>query len=306
MIYEFEYRIQTLAKNVGPIENLAGGFAVMDVSFSHWDFSLQDGWKGHHWLATGRVEAPNYLEAYEQFYSKLGNIIPKISLVAQCYIDFLVQPFLIRRSDNNVAFFRFVRDRGATGLMFTETQQAALTTLLESTQVPEAFYYYWNDAVNSTGYSSKLLLMFSAIEALVKTSEGKKDFAKLEEILGEDLKTALWGTQENGGKGALRHRLVHGEYFNPNDSGTNYLDLVHKKVISYFNRIIFGENLISESIVNPQRHPFGNKVMCGFFIRAKGSKNLSLKDIFSDIQRNSIDQMENYQSVYDEDLTKDY
>ena len=57
------------------------------------------------------------------------------------------------------------------------TQQKALLALLGCPQIPEEFFYYWNDAVNSTGYSSKLVLMFSAIEALVKKPDGEKDFA---------------------------------------------------------------------------------------------------------------------------------
>lgn len=306
MIYEIQHRIETLAKNVGSAQNLGTPFHSMDISFSHWDFNLRDGWKLNYWLTTGTVEAPDYKQAFQQFSSKLTKIVPRISLIAQCYIDSQSQPFLIRRSDATVAFFRFVGDRGATGLTFTEKQQKALTHLLGNHQIAEEFYYYWNDAVNSTGYSSKLLLMLSAIEALVKTREGKKDFARLEEILGEELKTALWGTKENHGKDALRHRLVHGEYFNLRDSENNYIDLVHNKVITYFNDVILGEKLISEQVVNPQRHPFGNKEETGFFITGKGSMKLNLKDILSDIQKNNIYQMENYQSIHDEALTKDY
>lgn len=309
MIYEIQHRIETLAENVGTVEDLAGPFEVMDIYFSHWEFNLSDGWKQHYWLAKGTVEAPDYKEAFQQFSSKLTKIVPRIALIAQCYIESMQQPFLIRKSDAVVAFFNFIRDRGATGLMFSGKQQKALIALLGNSQIPEEFFYYWNDTVNSFGYQSKLLLMFSAIEALVKIREGKskgeKDWDKLELVLGAELKTDLFGTKGNSASG-LRHRLVHGEYFNLSDSGKDYLDLVHKKVIKYFNDYILGEKLITEKIANPQRHPFGNKEGSRFFIRTKGTNFLNLKDVLSDIQKTDIDHMENYEYVHDKALTENY
>lgn len=305
MIYEIQHRIETLAKNVGPVENLAGPFLSMDVYFSHWDFNYSEGWKGHYWLAKGTVDAPNCNEGYQKFHAKLAKIVPRIALLSQCYVDWLVQPFLMLRSDADIALFRFTGDRGATGLMFTGELQEALTSLLENSQIPEEFFYYWNDAVNSTGYSSKLVLMFSAIEALVKKPDGEKDFAMLESILGLELKSTLWGTKGSS-SGGLRHRLIHGEYFNPDDSGKDYIELVHRKIITYFNDAIFGEKVINENVVNPQRHPWGNKECSTFFIRAKGGSRLILKDVLSDTQKNDFYQMENYEIVDDRALTENY
>lgn len=305
MIYEIQHRVETLAKNVGPVENMAAPFLLMDISFSHWDFSCRDGWKEKYWLAQGKVEASNGDKAFKMFSAKLAKIVPRIALISQCYIDSLLQPFLLLKSDVDIAFLRFIRDRGATGLMFTEGQQKALIALLGNSEIPEEFFYYWNDAVNSSGYSSKLLIMFSAIESLVKTPEGKKDFHKLEKILGQELKIDLFGTKENSSSG-LRHRLIHGEYFNPGDSGKNYIELVHGKTITYFNEVILGERLINENIVNPQRHPYGNKEEGRFFVKAKGNNKVNLKDILSDIQKNDFYNMENYEIVHDEVLTENY
>lgn len=305
MIYEIQHRIETLAQSVGPVDDLGAPFLSMDIQFSHWDFNFSEGWKGHYWLAKGTVDAPNCNDGYEKFHGKMAKIVPRIALLSQCYTDWLVQPFLILRSDAEIALFRFTRDRGATGLMFTGELQQALTSLLENSQIPEEFFYYWNDAVNSTGYSSKLVLMFSAIEALVKKPDGGKDFAKLESILGSELKTALWGTKGSS-SGGLRHRLIHGEYFNPDDSGKDYLNLVHKKIIAYFNNAILGKKLINENVVSPQRHPFGNKEESTFFIRARGSKTTNLKDVLADAQKKDFYQMENYEIVHDKALTENY
>jgi len=302
MIYKIQQRIETLAQIAVPEESLRTHFELLGVSFSRWDL---DDWKETYWLAQAQIEALNYKEAFQNFRVKLAKIIPRVSLISQCYIEFLAQPFLIHKRDASEAFFRFTYDRGGTGLMFMQNELTALIGLLENAQIPEEFFYYWYDAVNATGYSSKLLLMFSAIEALVKDTEGKKDRTKLELILGTDLKVALYGTKGNS-SGGLRHRLVHGEYFNPNDSKKDYLYLVHNQIISYFNDSLFHEKLIHENVVNPQRHSFGNKEGSRFFIRATGGSALNLKDILSDIKENDIYNMKKYESVHDDALAANY
>jgi len=276
MIYEIQHRIETLAHNAVLDENQAPSFALLDICFSHWDFNYRDGWSQNYWLANCRIEASNYNEAYQIFRAKLAEIIPRVALIGQCYIESVFEPFLILRSDSDTAFFRYTRDRRGTGLMFMERELRALVFLLQYPEIPEEFYYYWNDAVNSVGYSSKLLIMFAALDTLVKTREGKhtreKDWEKLEHILGPELKIELYGTKKDPSDG-LRHRLAHGEYFNTDDSTKDYLERVHKKIINYFNDSIFKERLIEENVVHPQRHLFGNKEQCAFFIRTRGTKS---------------------------------
>ena len=76
--------------------------------------------------------------------------------------------------------------------------------------------------------------MFSAVEALVKipTAKGrfKKNWKNLERILGPELTNDLWGTKKESWN-ALRHRLIHGEYFQPEDGQKDYLLLLHQKVV---------------------------------------------------------------------------
>jgi hypothetical protein len=287
------------------IDGKVVSFFVEDISFSHWDFEYREGWSGDAWLAESDVEAPNFHQACNIFRLKLGKIIPRVSLIIQCYVDFLNEPFLIHKENSDVAFFRHTKERGSVGLMFMEPEKKALDILLADLKVPDAFYRYWNDAVNTTGYSSKLLLMFSAIEALVK-KDGKKDWQKIELVLGRELTTDLFGTKENPNTG-LRHRLVHGEYFDNTDSTKNYLDLVHKKIIHYFNGSIFSEKILNEDVVNPQRHFFGNKEECRCFIKpTDNSHSFTLKEVMKDFDENGIYDPKNYEHVFDEELYKSY
>ena len=139
------------------------------------------------------MDAPDFDQAYREFRGKLVRIIPRIALIGQCFIEYQAQPFLIRRLDRDFAFVRLSHDDGPVGLVFGDDELEALNILLVNKDIPEEFFYYWTDAVNVTGYSAKLVLMFAALEALVKKKDGDKDFAKLECILGSELKKDLWG-----------------------------------------------------------------------------------------------------------------
>jgi hypothetical protein len=309
MIYRIEHRIETLAENVVRAETLSPAFNLLDIMFVHWEFNPRDGWMHNYWLATGNIEASSLDEAFKLHSEKLARIVPRVALIGQCYVDSVFQPFLILREDKDVAFFRYVRNTGAVGLMFMDKELKALNQLLVNSDVPEEFYYYWNDAINSIGYSPKLLLMLSAIEALVKIrngpATGQKDWAKLEQILGTELKRELWG-ERGDSENALRHRLVHGEYFRPEDLEMNYVDLVHKKMVAYFNGVIFREELIDDDVVNPQRHLFGNREEWRGFLKADDRAQLNLRDALADGDRDSINNMERYETVYDAALTANY
>jgi len=309
MIYRIEHRIETLAENAVRAETLSPAFDLLDIKFVHWEFNPRDGWMHNYWLATGNIDASSLDEAFKLHREKLARIVPRVALIGQCYVDSVFQPFLILREDKDVAFFRYVRNTGAVGLMFMDKELKALNQLLENSDVPEEFYYYWNDAVNSMGYSSKLLLMFSAIEALVKIrtgpATGQKDWARLEQILGVDLKMELWG-EIGASAGAVRHRLVHGEYFRHEDMTKNYVELVHRKIVTYFNDVIFHETLIDDNVVNPQRHLFGNREGWRGFLKADDRAQLNLRDALADMDRDGINNMERYETVYDAALTGNY
>lgn len=301
--YKIEHKILTLAHcAVMEKKDKPASFSIDDVEFSHWDFNCADGWLTDAWIATATIEAENYHKAFSEFIKRLSRLIPRISLISQSYIEYLSEPFLIHKIGSDTAFCRYTKDVDATGLMFMENEVKALNKLLTNTEIPEAFYYYWNDAVNSTGYSAKLLLMFSAIEALVKKN-GQKDWNLINEILGEDLVKELFGQSNTG----LRHRLVHGEYFSNQDHGKNYLELVHNKVIDYFNSKIFSESLIDKNITHPQRHFFGNKQECKVFVKIKTSnQSFNLKDLLKDFGEKEFYKSEKYEYASGDNLNAIY
>jgi len=193
MRYRVEQRIETLAQNaVMKDGRMDASFSIRGITFSHWDFDLTRNWSSDWWLAEAAMEAEGYKAALTTFRQELSRVVPRISLISQTYIDFPLQPFLIVRGGEQVGFFRYTVKKDGVGLMFMEGHEKALERLLADSSIPEEFYYYWNDVVNAIGYSPKLLLMFSAIECLTRISRAEKDWVRLEQILGKELKEELY------------------------------------------------------------------------------------------------------------------
>ncbi len=188
--------------------------------------------------------------------------------------------------------------------MFMEKELEGLKYLLKAKSIPDEFFYFWNDAINTHSYPSKLLLMFSATEALARHRDKKeyKKYPYLEKILGKKLAKEIFA-ERNG----LRNRLAHGEYFNPKDGKKNYVEIVHKRVMVYFNEQVFNKPILEIDVVQPQRHPFGNKNESKNYIRAKASAGeLKLKSILKDFDENGIRGLKDYEYEYDRTLTGNY
>lgn len=300
--YEIQSKILTLAEcAVMENEKKPASFDINGVSFSHWNFNHGDGWLGDSWLVKTEIDAENFRGALNIFSKKMSQLIPRVSLISQSYIEYLGEPFLIHKIGSDITFFRYTETVNAVGLMFMEREKEALEILLKNKEIPDEFFYYWNDAVNSTGYSAKLLLMFSAIEALTKVN-GKKDHKLVNQILGEDLANKLFA-QGSG----LRHRLIHGEYFDKANDKEDYLELVHGAVMNYFNKKVFLEDLINEKVVHPQRHFFGNKKEAIVFVRKKdGSNNFILKEMVENFDVNGFRNSSEYEFIYDKNLNSSY
>ena len=286
-IYKIEHKIQTLAKNAVPdkIKKSYSSFVVKDIKFEQWNFNIRDGWLGNAWLAKSEVSSKDFIQTINVFRRRLRKIVPRIALISQSYIEFILEPFIIHKENNDKAFLHYTSNRKVGGLMFMGDEKKALEELLTSRNIPDEFYYYWNDAVNTFGYSGKLLLMIFALEALVrKRDKGRfnKPFDLYEYILGKRLAKAIF-TKTTG----LRSRLAHGDYFIPRrDQKKNYFDEIHKKVISFFNNEILSKPLLSEKVINPHRHFYGNKSEWHHFVKkVDTSATFRLKDVMREINK---------------------
>lgn len=297
MKFRFEHRIQTLAKNA--VAPTYSSFEEGGIKFSQWDFNMREGWFGTEaWLAEGEAVADNLTDAVNKFTDNLLHTCRRIAFISQSYTEAWSQPWVATRSDSEIGFFRYTQERAGGGLMFSESDLRALKTLKKSESIQEEFYYYWGDAQITYGYVAKLLLMFSALEALSKKKNKENDYAKLEQILGKKLKETIFGTKGDSSN-ALRNRLVHGEYLSGEDSSTNYLELIHRAVLTHFNEKILGQRILNVDVVNPQRHFFGNRNECRIYLEPKPGSKMGLKEILADFDSKGVHHFEKYDAVWD-------
>ncbi|MDX1950469.1 MAG: hypothetical protein SFT90_08270 [Rickettsiales bacterium] len=290
--YAFECKINTLASCVGKMPLNPNSFEFEGIKFAHWEFNFAEGWKPGGWLVTGKTQAGTFHEARIELWHKLNDLIPKIAMISQCYTEYLQEPFIIHRLDTDVALFYYSKATSGVPLHFDEQSQEALA-LLANKKLSNEFYYYWNDMLNSTGYPAKLLLICSALEALGKAlGRDKKEFRI--EILGDDLSNKVF-EPHNG----IRHRLTHGEYFSEKDS-ENYLNQIYEKITQYFNDKILEKHLI-RNVVNPQRHPWGNKKAEDYYLQKKPENLFSLREMLDAFDRDFEGSIKNFKVLSPEE-----
>jgi hypothetical protein len=304
--YKIQQRILTLAEcAVLNKDSKPPSFEVNNIVFSHWDFNWGDGWLTDWWLAESNVKAKSASAAYGIFSRRLIKVVPRIAFISQGYIAQQLEPFMIHKKGTDFVFFRYTQDAKAGGLMFMEKELRALKYLLTYKEVSDEFFYFWNDAVNTPSYPSKLLLMFSAIESLARHRNKllyKDKYSYIEKILGKELAKEIFNDRSG-----LRNRLAHGEYFQTKDGEKNYVEIVHKRIISYFNNEILNQKILEEDVVSPQRHPFGNKNESNNYIRSRSStSNLNIYSILKDFDTNDIHNLKDYEYVFDESVTMKY
>ena len=224
----------------------------------------------------------NLMSAIPDFNKEVDEYLSKVVFVTQGSMETdCGMAFYKEGSNFSILVLPFYSSGGSD---FYGSHSAKIVECLTNSEVPSEFYKYWRDASMTNSYSGKLLLMFSALEALVK-NEGKNKYEKLENILGKDLKDKIF--KPNGG---LRHRLVHGEYHNIREdvSTLSYAE-VHKKVIQYFkNEVLSGvddvKNLLLEDFVSPQRSRSQLFGMGSFLIRSH-SEDFNVVDILQYLKK---------------------
>jgi hypothetical protein len=298
MKHRIQQQIETLAENAVSMMNEQPSFVANGITFTHWDFNHSDGWLVDAWQAEATIDADDYKSAFAKFGELLTPVIPRVAFVSQCYTEARMQPILIVRDGSNVGLFSDFFASDPVGLMFMDEEKSALDKLLADKRIDDSFFFYWNDAVNTAGHTAKLLVMFSAIEALAKKPSSKKDWGLIEKVLGKELKDKIFRPTTG-----LRNRLVHGDYFSPSDS-KNYVEVIHKKVMVYFNDHILGAKLLSEDVVHPQRHFFGNKMRGAGFISPKDDRTpFNLRTVLDDANNSEDRRLDKFDWVTDDKLT---
>lgn len=296
--YNVQHKIRVLLSNNTNISSQnPHTFTVDEVTFRPWQGDPREYWRAGEWLVEANIYAVNLEDAFKQYGLKMSRIVPRIAFVGQAYINDRMGSIFIKRDDKDFGWFRSITARDSVSLDFMDEEQEALNLLLANTDVPEAFYLYWNDAVNTTSYTGKLLLMFGAIDSFATRGRRRQ---KRVEILGEELTTEIYA--EDAG---LRNQLTHGEYLNDND-GKNYVEVVHRRVLEYFNKSIIKKDILELDIVGPQRHFDENYEGLRLFVgQAEESPLLDLRNLTKDVEEND-GHPDSYEIIYDKGRAAEY
>lgn len=294
--YKIEHKVRSLLQYVD--HEGKQSFEVDGLLYSMCGSTWEENRKNPDWLVSGFVSAKTGLDALNIFRKRLRRSLTRLSFLGQAYIEFADQSFLVRRVFPECAEGLFYNSKSnkVVPMSFLSSQKAILVDLLSDKEIPDEFFAYWKDATNTPGYSGKVMLMLSAIEALVnglRQSNGLDKRSQTDLILGAELRKDIWGG--GGDKGALRNRLVHGDYFPASDN--DYVLILHNKLIHYFNERYSWNPKISENVVNPQRHFFGNfEYWFGFLISRQGS--LNIRDVLTDFEKNGLNELKRHSLIY--------
>lgn len=281
-IYKIQHKLSVLLHNHASLDKREVQdeyeFTVENIVFRPWPREKENQWRAGEWLAEVDIEAGSLNEAIDTYGYRMTKIIPRISFVGQAYVEDRHAPLFIKRSDKDFGWYRAIRQTDPYPLDFMPEQKQALDRLLTNTDISDNFFYYWKDAVNTTSYTAKLLLMFGAIDCLAKNDDRKKTRI---DILGEELAEEIFA-QKTG----LRNRLSHGEYLEGSDN-KDYVDLVHKAILKYFNAYIFQRELLTIDVTTPQRGLYGNYERGDFFVkRMNPGPSLDIYGLVEDTEQN--------------------
>lgn len=267
--YLIEHKIRTLSNLSVGLDDSGRQEPMMiidDYIFEQWDFNFGDGWIGDAWVVSKSVTATTFLEAIKKFRNNLDLIIQKVGFVSQCYMDFYGESFLILKENDNdekIFLYRHFIEVDGIGLHFGMDELGSYEQLKSFEFV--GVFRFLQESRNVVGFIPKLVLLFSALEAMCDRIECVNDRGEtyfkyntdtMKEILGNNLFDILFGT------GGIRHKLDHGEFVVFSD---NLVEKIYTKIVEYFNKKC--DTDISLDVTHPQRNFYGNKGYIDFWLQ---------------------------------------
>lgn len=261
-------------------------FELDGITFSEKNYSFEKWAFWNKWIINCELEWENYKDVLNIYLDKISRIITKISFIWQAYINYNYWSLLVKKWDIWLFFYRY--NDAPVWLNFWKSKQDILLDLYYNKDIPQEFFSYWYDLINTTWYLGKILLMSSSIESLAKCKslskwKNLKDFR--ENLLWKELANLLFETWNKW----LRHRLTHWEYFSPEDFKQNYVDAIHNRIIDYFNKEIININeKIPLWIINPQRNLFINYKSQWYYLKWSKKFELNIVNLLDNIKQDRI------------------
>lgn len=96
------------------------------------------------------------MESMPEALTKNGS---RVTFLGQAYLTHLREPYVIKRTDSTLAYFRHSRDRRYPCILL-KTSLTRWTFCSRMKMYRTSSTSYWNDAINAMGYPAKLLAAF--------------------------------------------------------------------------------------------------------------------------------------------------
>ena len=245
-IYFFRQKIKTVAQVWEPFEHNGYHFEAHNVD-SAW--GTQNGW-----IVAKEISADNVDAAYEDFYSRIYPIIDKLAFVTQCYTFIELEPYFIKRPDRPEFFLRHSKERRPVPLHFGPDELESVQALEKYAQRGDAFRPL-REAINTSGFATRLVMLTSALEGIAgEIEKGKTDREYIETKILEDKELCNNIFQYTDG---IRNQLLHGKKIDTALHGdTPYPEIIYQKIVEYFNK--YHDTKINTDVKGAPRNIGGN------------------------------------------------
>ncbi len=294
--YIIEQEIDSLLKNhYFEWQKSITSFEFEWITFSEKNYSYWEWAFWNKWIINCELEWENYKDVLNIYSYKISKIIPKISFIGQAYINYNYWSLLVKKWDIWLFFYRYNNE--PVWLNFWKNKQDILLDLYYNKDIPQEFFSYWYDLINTTSYTWKILLLCCSIESLLpkkhkwktlnkEQSEHNKEVNKLrKKIIWNDLDNDLFWRDDKW----LRHRIIHWEYFSPEDFKKNYVVEIHNRIIDYFNKEIINiDEKIPLWIIDPQRNLFINYKGQRCYLKWSKKFELNIVNLLDNIKQDRI------------------
>lgn len=241
----------------------------------NWQYSIWKWATWNSWIVKKEVENINIDWAINKFRNDFKEISYKISLISQCYFDFLWEWFLILKQNNNEKrrlLLRFFNDIPPIWLTFTKDVYNSFIKLHNVDNLKwNQFFVYMNELNITVWYYAKLWILCSALESLSWKVEKQNNWKPYFTYDINKMKLILWWKLYDKvfWNNWLRHKIQHWDSIDK-FYWDNYVDILYKKILEYLN--LTYDLWINLNIVNPQRHFFWNREYTQVYLEPKSSE----------------------------------
>lgn len=199
-------------------------FEYDDLRFEQWSFSFAKWPHWDAWIVFYEMDAENAIDALNLFLKKLSTVLPRIFFGIPVWHSFWYhEPLIISRDNFQTGFYCLRKKREWTWLTITD-EILDLLKDQDFQNIPDNFFLYYSEFINSISALSWLSLWLSALEIIRPESNEER-----KKLFWEGLYYKLYWKLDKrypDRKQGIRHKIHHWLYPEEWDNlGRDYNDM---------------------------------------------------------------------------------